>query len=129
MLDGKAMRKCGGFAGDLPFVFDKVFTQEQQDYYERRKDEAIANIGKKKNDESLTKLRLLQGSIADIKFPIKNKAEFSKSIGINIRTLQRWQKDKAKWGITGTPLETTATQRQIYNNNGLETEQESGSSE
>ena len=88
-----AMKKCGGFAGDIPYVFDKVFTKEDQDIYESNKDKAIYNIGNKKGSKEKQQLKDLRRRIAKVKFPIKTQEEFAKATGINIRYMSRWKEN------------------------------------
>lgn len=90
-LYGKAMRMCGGFGCDIPYVFDSVFTKEEQDYYENKKSEAISNIGKKKISPERQELRDLKEKLGNLSYPIKSKQEFSERMGVSIRTVQRWR--------------------------------------
>jgi len=47
---GKCMRSYGGFGFDIPYVFDKLVDEVA---YDKKKDEAISNIGKKRKDGSI----------------------------------------------------------------------------
>lgn len=115
---GMAMRKNGGFGGDLPYVFDKVFTKEEQDKYESNKDNAIANIGKKKVDDSKQEVRILKGKIAKVKFPVKTKGEFAQKLGIPISTVDKWSIYNKNEGNMATPLISVSASAPIINNNG-----------
>lgn len=88
-LYGKAM-KHGGFGGYIPFIFDKVFTKEEQDKYETNKDEAIRNIGKKDTKDK-EKIKELKHKIGKLELPIKNRTELAKKLGITLKTLERWE--------------------------------------
>lgn len=96
-LYGNAMRKCGGFGFDIPFVFDKVFTEEEQKRYEDKKSEAISNIGKKKGNEWKLKLNDLKLRIGGIKLPIENLRQLAENLGIQPKTMEKW---RAKYKIT-----------------------------
>lgn len=63
--------------------------------YERAKDTAINNIGKKKigssSDNSLLELKILKKKIGNLTPPIKSKTLLASLMGINRRTLLEWQ--------------------------------------
>lgn len=98
-LYGQAMRKSGGFAGNIPFVFDKVLSAEDQQKYEDKKDLAIASIGKKKTPEKedgdkekmRKELREFKGKIARLKTPITSYTQIAVGLGIGINTLYKWR--------------------------------------
>jgi DNA-binding transcriptional regulator YiaG len=60
--------------------------------YQREKNKAINTIGDepKKDNKAQKDLKILKAKIAKVKFPIQTKQEFAKSIGLTIRTLQKW---------------------------------------
>jgi len=91
-----SMRKGGGFAGNIPFVFNKVFTQEEQDFYENAKDNAIANIGKKRVDTSKQEVWALKYKIATVEYPIINQTDHAKKLGYAQNTFSDWKKLREK---------------------------------
>jgi hypothetical protein len=82
-------RKYGGFYGYIPYVADKLL---DLDAYEKKKDFAISNIGKKKIDKNGEDLHKLKGMIATFPMGFKTKKELAEKLGISGETLRLWGK-------------------------------------
>jgi len=91
----RAMRKYGGFGGWIPYVFPKLY---DEDTYEKKKDEAISSIGKRKIDETKQQFREFKSKLTNIKFPVQTKKEFARLLGLSYNTFKDWR-------LKATPLE------------------------
>jgi len=90
----KAVKHGGFFADvDIPLVFSKILNEEE---YERKKDEAISQIGEKKKDDkdnvSRQELKDFKKMMAKLEFPIKNTADFCEKSKIPYDTYHGWRK-------------------------------------
>jgi hypothetical protein len=83
------MKKYGGFYCYIPYVFRKLLDEQA---YELKKNEAIANIGKKKFSPEKDELRALKKKIGLLKPPINTLEELSKKLNIYRTTLYDWAK-------------------------------------
>lgn len=96
----KCCRKYGGFYGQIPYVFDKLVDVEA---YEKKKDDAIANIGVKREDKSWRELKELKRKITRLKPPINTITDIWTQLGIDKKTYYNWKKDDEKEGGSATP--------------------------
>lgn len=83
----------GGHRGWIPYVFNKVFTEEEQKIYEKNKLDAINSIGKKKLSRANKEMKEIKHKVGLLKCPIKTREELAEKVGVNIRTLQKWALD------------------------------------
>lgn len=95
------------FHGYVPYVFNKVFTAEEQEIYTKNKIKAIKSIGKVKHnneiDEYKKQLKEFKYKIGSLKFPIKTQGEFANYIGITPRSIQKWRYEYENNPINHTP--------------------------
>jgi hypothetical protein len=89
-------RKYTIFTGGFPHknkagleLFKNIFDEEQ---YEKDKDEAIMSIGAEKVSEDKKEAKALKAKIGRIKYPINNRVELAKHIGVDQKTIFRWGK-------------------------------------
>lgn len=86
--------KAGGFGGNIPYVFDKILDEKA---YDKKKDDAIANIGvkpvKEKTLEKLLKNKLgsLRIKITKFKYPISNQGALCKQLGVAPTIFNVWR--------------------------------------
>ena len=98
----RCCRKFGGFYGQVPYVFDKLV---DVDTYEKKKDEAIASIGVRKDNKDYMKVQELHRKITNLKPPINSIAEILRQLGIDKKTWYNWKnKDE-----NNTHLDTPST--------------------
>lgn len=113
-LYGKCCRKYGGFFGDLPYVFNKVF---DEDKYNEEKEKAIYSIGKKDISKDKQDLKELKYKISKAKPPILTIKEFAEKLGISAETLHAWGRNEANNPEKATPsLPEVRLTDNIYNN-------------
>lgn len=85
----KCMRAYGGFAFDVPYVFTELVNE---DAYEKKKDEAISNIGKKTNARDNNLAIVLALLIQKMRKEGKTYVEIAKDTGKDERTIRRYAK-------------------------------------
>ena len=87
---GKCMKKYGGFGAYCPYVFSKILDEEA---YEKKKDFAISNIGKKKlDDKDKLELHKIKNKIGKLTLEdIRTKTNLAKFFGITQTSLNRWR--------------------------------------
>jgi hypothetical protein len=110
-------RRYGGFHGSIPEVFKYILDENA---YDLRKDEAIANIGVKKLSNSDQNYNLLKYRISQIKLPIKTKDELAKNLGIHRRNLYEWANLLLKTGKSPEKRESMVVKTDEYINNNQE---------
>jgi hypothetical protein len=83
----KCSRKYGGFYGDIPFVFEKLVDNTA---YEKKKNDAISNIGVKKVTKDKEDIKDLRYRVGKLKCPIKTREELAEKLGISYETVRKW---------------------------------------
>lgn len=98
-------KKFYSFRGSFPEVLERYFDKmgitvegiKNATYadYERLKRKAINSVGDapKKDTKPVKDLKILKHKVSKLKFPIKNKKDFAKLMGITVRSLQLWAKN------------------------------------
>lgn len=114
-LYGQCARKYGGFYGDIPFVFNDIFNDEQ---YNNDKISAISSLGKKSISKEKQELRELKIKIGKVKPPLKTLKELAEKIGINPDTLNRWGKEDTKEEEIPPPHSSDTDLTRNISNNG-----------
>jgi len=96
----RSYKRWKTFHGSFPKAMEKIFTKEELDVYETKKDAAILTLGQKKEEKSFMSkknllLRYRLGLFAEKKIIMIK--DFAKEIGINQKEFSRWRKIPQKY--------------------------------
>jgi hypothetical protein len=97
----RAYKKFSSFAynghmGHIPYVLNKVIDIKA---YDKKKDEAIFNIGVKKGSKEKQEVKLMKKKCGMLRPPIETRQELADKLEITIQTLNLWAKSLENEGL------------------------------